>query len=347
MMDVQEKIIPFDLYPKGFIEVFTGLGIGLTELLDNTGIDISMLEMQRGRVSYSQQTQLIKNALHLCDKPGLGLWVGQQMSWSYMGTVGCVADCSPSLQMAGDAFRRYLPIAQPSYFSQSYRPTFYVDKAGVVVNILRCLLDYTGDPEIRLFELEFRLAATLRLYELCGNKSVEDTQVILNLDYPAPSHLELYQSLPCHHVNFKAKQSSIACHYRFVVEPWRELRRASFDRIIEYCEQELERSGLQTSFTDKVRWQISRNFIKMINLDEVSDALSISPRSLTRKLSAEDTNFRAVVHDVRMELAAFHLRSSHLSVEEVADIMGFSSASSLRRSIKNWSGETIKRLRHR
>jgi AraC-like DNA-binding protein len=345
-MDIQEKTVPFDLYPKGFIEVFTDLGMALTDLLDGTGIDTAMLDRQDEKISYAQQTRLLKNALRLFAKPGLGLWVGQHMAWSYMGTLGGLVDCSPSLQMAGDAFRRYLPIAQPSYISQSYRPTFYVDKSGVVVNILRNLLDHTGDPDVRLFELEFRLSATLRLYDLCGNKSVEDKRVTLNLAYPEPGHADLYRALACHNVNFNAKHSSIACHYQFVVKPWRQLRRASYDRIVQYCEQELEDSGIHSSFADKVRWQVSRNFIKMVNLDEVSDSMGISPRSLTRKLAAEDTSFRAIVHDVRMELAAFHLRSSRLSVDEVADVMGFSSASSLRRSIKNWSGETIKRLRH-
>ncbi len=345
-MDIHQKIIPFDLYPKGFIEVFIDLGVDIAPLLENTGIELNLLDWQGQKISYAQQTRLLRNALRLCEHPGLGLWVGQKIPWCYMGTVGNLAYCSPSLQMAGDAFRRYLPIAQPAYASQNYRPTFYVDKEGVVVNILRSLFDYTDDAEIRLFELEFRLAATLRMYEMCGNNAVEDNRITLNLEYAQPDHVELYRKLPCHQINFMAKHSSIACHYQFVIEPWRSLRRASYDRIIQYCEQELEASGIHSSFADKVRWQVSRNFIKMVNLEEVSSSLRMSPRSLTRKLATEDTNFRAIVHDVRMELAAFHLRSTHLSVEDIADIMGFSSASSLRRSIKNWSGETIKRLRH-
>lgn len=48
-----------------------------------------------------------------------------------------------------------------------------------------------------------------------------------------------------------------------------------------------------------------------------------------------------------MEIATHQLRSSALSVDEVAEIVGFSCASSLRRAMKKWSGTTISNIRER
>jgi AraC-like DNA-binding protein len=64
--------------------------------------------------------------------------------------------------------------------------------------------------------------------------------------------------------------------------------------------------------------------------------MHITPRALTRKLAKENTNFRNIFNQVRMGLACLYLRESHLSVGEVADVMGFSCPASLRRAVKSW-----------
>ena len=46
-----------------------------------------------------------------------------------------------------------------------------------------------------------------------------------------------------------------------------------------------------------------------------------------------------------MELTAYYLRKSRLSVDEIADLMGFSCASSLRRALRSWSGAAASNLR--
>jgi len=71
----------------------------------------------------------------------------------------------------------------------------------------------------------------------------------------------------------------------------------------------------------------------------------MTPRRLTRQLALEKTSFRTLMHEVRMELTSHHLRASRLSVDEIAELMGFSSASSLRRAIRNWTGEAAGSVR--
>jgi transcriptional regulator GlxA family with amidase domain len=46
-----------------------------------------------------------------------------------------------------------------------------------------------------------------------------------------------------------------------------------------------------------------------------------------------------------MEVASHHLRLSHLSVDKIAELVGFSSASSLHRAIRSWSGAPTSRVR--
>lgn len=345
-MDVNSKVIPFELHPMGLIEVFSRLGVDLTFLLKDTGIPRSMVGCAGNNISYQQQQQLVRNGIQLCRTPGLGLVMGLEMDWSYYGSVGSVLNCSPSLKDAGAAMRRFVPIAQPHYRRLSHRPNFYMDKGEVIINPLLPLTAAEQEPDLVLFETEFRLATTLRLYDQCGNKHVPNREVHVSLDYPRPLHAPLYNSLPCHSVTFDAGQTAISCHHRFLATPWRELRAPTYRRIIEQCEAELSQSMLCQSFTAKVRWYISLHYNQPVSLEQIADHLALSPRMLTRRLASEGTSFRQLVHQQRMELTALHLRSSSLSVDEVAELMSFSSPSSLRRAIKNWSGQAAGRLRN-
>lgn len=344
-MDVNSKIIPFELHPTGFIEEFSRLGASLEALLNNTGIPRSYVGRRGYKISYQQQKQLLKNGLRLCRTPGLGLLIGTRMDWGYHGTVGAVLSCSPSLKNAGAALCRFLPIAQPHYAQLASQPSLYVDKDGMIVNPLRTLARDSEEQEIMLFETEYRLSMTLRLYDQCGNKNVGNSEVRVQLAYPAPAHAHLYRSLPCTEIAFDAQQTAIVCHHQFLVVPWRKLRSATYARIIEQCEQELSHVT-PSDLTAKVRWHISLYYNQPVSLEQIADQLALSPRSLTRRLASEGTNFRRIVHQLRMELTALHLRSSSLSVDEVAELMGFSGPSSLRRAIKNWSGETAGTLRN-
>lgn len=345
-MDSRTKLIPLHLHPMGFIEAFTQLGADLKSLLQDTGIHQGMFDVKGAKISYEQQKRLVRNGIALCRRPGLGLLVGQLFDWTYHGTVGSIVYCSPSLRDAGEAFQRYAMIAQPFYSLYPRQPTTYVDEKGIVVHPLRHFpYSRDKDEELLRFETEYRLAVGLRIWDMCGNKSVPDPSVRVGLAYPEPAHVHLYRQLPCHSIEFNCEQSYIAVHKSFVLEPFRLLRRHAYNLVIERCEEELRAADLEVSYTSKVRWHVYAHFNKQVSLEKVAETLRATPRTLTRRLAAEGTTFRDILHNVRMELTAHHLRSSKLSIDEVAELMGFSSVSSMRRAIRNWTGDTVSTVR--
>ena len=345
-MDINSKVIPLHLHPLGFIEAFINFGGNLNDLLKNTQINENMLAVKDLKISYAQQSQLILNGIESCNKPGIGLLIGQYVDWSYCGPVGGVVNCSSTLAEAGKAFLRYIMIAQPYYAMHLTSPHVYIDNQGMVVTPLRHFFSEGYDDRLYTFEFEYRLAKLLRLWDTCGNKSVENTDVIVGLNYPEPAHGHMYRELPCTAVNFNCDQSYVAAHYTFATTPWRLFRKHAFDRIVDQCEEEFQKTNIESTYTARVRWHISTLFNQQASLEMVSEIMGLSPRALTRKLAAENTTFRTIMHDIRMGLVSYHLQSSTLSVDQIADIMGFSGASSLRRAIKNWSGHVVSDLRN-
>lgn len=344
-MDINSKVIPLHLHPLGFIEAFTHLGANLEDLLQNTQINQNMLSAKELKISYNQQRTLILNGIRLCNKPGIGLLVGQYMDWSYNGPVGGVVNCSPSMAEAGKAFLRYIMIAQPYYITYMTKPAFYIDNKGMLVTPMYLKAIQDQSQELLQFESDYRLAVYLRIVDMCGNKSVENTEVHVGLQIPEPAHSAMYRDLPCTSVSFNCEQSYISAHYSYVTTPWRLFRKHAFDRTVDQCEEEFQKANIETTYTAKVRWHVSKIFTEQATLEKVADCINITPRALTRKLANEGTSFRQIMHDVRMELVSYHLQSSNISVEKLAEIMGFSGASSLRRAIKNWSGNAVSRLR--
>lgn len=84
-----------------------------------------------------------------------------------------------------------------------------------------------------------------------------------------------------------------------------------------------------------------------VNLTTVARAMGLSDRSLQRALAKEGLEFRGIVDDVRWAMAAPLLSGSELSIEEIAERLGYSDAKAFRRAFRRWSGVAPGELRNR
>ena len=81
------------------------------------------------------------------------------------------------------------------------------------------------------------------------------------------------------------------------------------------------------------------------SLERVADALSLTPRTLQRKLRELGTSHNELVDQMRRQLAMRYLREPEMAICEVAYLLGFSEASSFHRAFKRWTGVTPKDFR--
>jgi AraC-like DNA-binding protein len=68
--------------------------------------------------------------------------------------------------------------------------------------------------------------------------------------------------------------------------------------------------------------------------------LSMSPRTLGRKLEDEGTTFSAVFDDMRRQLALRYVAGQRIQLSEVAFLLGFSDVTTFHRSFKRWTRQT-------
>lgn len=116
-----------------------------------------------------------------------------------------------------------------------------------------------------------------------------------------------------------------------------------YRHVCQSGEEELEK--LKGSISAKVRHFLHVRQPQWPSLDEVADMLSMSRRTLLRKLDMEKISYQQLLDEARNELACWYLRQSHLPLGHVADKIGFSDQTNFSRSFKRWKGLTPKDYR--
>lgn len=75
-------------------------------------------------------------------------------------------------------------------------------------------------------------------------------------------------------------------------------------------------------------------------LDALAAEIGISPRTLIRRLRALGTTYQDLRDQSRRDLALWYLRHSDLSVERVAERLGYADTSNFSRTFRRWTGFT-------
>jgi AraC-like DNA-binding protein len=73
---------------------------------------------------------------------------------------------------------------------------------------------------------------------------------------------------------------------------------------------------------------------------EIAKAVHLSPRTLRRKLAMHGSSLSSLLSEERRERAMSLLRSSELSLEQIADMLAYGSVQNFTRAFRQWTGET-------
>ena len=77
----------------------------------------------------------------------------------------------------------------------------------------------------------------------------------------------------------------------------------------------------------------------------VARRLGMSQRSLTRHLAEEGTTFGEILEQLRHRLATRYLADDHMSVQQIAWLLGYSEVGAFNHAYKKWTATTPRRTR--
>jgi AraC-like DNA-binding protein len=108
-----------------------------------------------------------------------------------------------------------------------------------------------------------------------------------------------------------------------------------------FVERRIERLKQEAPYTQRVREVLMKQGRPPpMSMDTVARSLGISVRSLRRRLASEQTSYYEIERDALVAAAKDMLRNGLLTIQEIADKMGFSSSAAFHHAFKRWMGVT-------
>ena len=94
-----------------------------------------------------------------------------------------------------------------------------------------------------------------------------------------------------------------------------------------------------SSLSERIRRLLRRRLnAELPSLAQVGEALAMSPQTLRRRLRDEGHGFQALKDALRRDTAIGYLAQPELTLIDIANLVGFSEASTFHRAFKQWTG---------
>ena len=95
------------------------------------------------------------------------------------------------------------------------------------------------------------------------------------------------------------------------------------------------------SLTARIRTLIGTDFRhEFPDFESVAKVMNTTPQTLRRHLKQEGTSYQEIKDNMRRDAAIYYLNRSRHSINEIAELMGFSEPSTFHRAFKKWTGLT-------
>jgi len=119
--------------------------------------------------------------------------------------------------------------------------------------------------------------------------------------------------------------------------------------LIAYCEEALARRARSSS---AFRASVENAITPLLphgnaRAAEIARRLGTSQRTFARRLAAEGLTFSSVLENLRSDLAERYLADKHLSISEIAWLLGYREVSAFTHAFKRWTGGSPREARAR
>ena len=304
-------------------------GVARGPMLTAAGIRGSMLSHPDNLITVEQFTRLCREALHRSDNPALGLEFGRRLKFTTHGSLSQAAISCDTLEQALSVLIKYFRI-RFMYMALD----FFVDGDEAVVQLS---LNHDAEDLYR-FNVEVVMASLMDVNQLLFGATLMESGVCW-LDYPEPQHVSHYRALFGNRVSFSRGANQLRFRKRFLSLPI-SLSNPVTRRVAEaQCEEEMRSIEAATSVSQRVRRLLeSVRGGPLPGLDDVAAQLEVSSRTLRRQLSSEGVRYQTLADGVRHQRALEQLRLGRLTIDEIADALGYSDPSNLGRAFRKWEG---------
>ena len=310
-------------------------GIAPATLLKAVGMAEPDLEAADARATFHQFETLTRKAAEWTRDEHLGLHVAEHFSAGSLGILGFVLMNCRTLGEALDKYIRYQRMTGDGIRTEA-------DRKKGLWTIRFAFFEGCTAPNRHL--MDGMMASTALMMAVLSGKPVKPEEASFRDSAPADEseHKRIFRCP----LRFKRPQDFLAYPEsvadRPIMQPSRDLL-ALFER---HATEHLQKLDEGLVYARKVGEECARLLQgEAPSIEAVAQKMAMSPRNLQLKLRQEGTSYRETLDRVRKDMALGHLKDRHVTVSEVAYLLGFSEPSVFHRSFKRWTGSTPRDFR--
>lgn len=310
------------------VQVAAERGVTAQRCLRGTGITRDVLDDPAGEIRARQELAVARNVVRaLGDPPGLGLDAGSRYHLTTYGIWGFALISSSTLREAISVGLRFLEL------TYTFVDISTEERAGELLFVLG---DEIVPHEVRRFMVERDAAAIVVIQRELFGSSIALRHAAFR--FASPPDLRPYDEIFGTRPEFGARQNVAAVDAAVLDRPLPQASPYAAQLSQEQCRELLDRRRIRLGVAGRVRNELLRDPRRTPSQEQVARTLHVSVRTLRRHLADEGTTFRALVEETRQLLAEELLATGRLTVEEIADRVGYAEASSFVHAFKRWKG---------
>jgi AraC-like DNA-binding protein len=282
-------------------------GIDPVPLFRKHGIDSSAVFDPDCRVSYLKLDRIMGDAAEQSGDPFFSLKEAGYLLPSHLGPLGFAWLASTSLRSAFQRVQRYIKVLH-----ESMQVTLRDTEDALAVSIK---LDA---PSVNLYQRDIGYMAIItRMCRFIYGDEWNPLRV--TVAYPAPPDQSYFYSL-----------------FRCPVDFGKQLAQLNDHIVVRYLAH-LSRKDIVNRVKAAILDGLGEGAATESN---IAQAMNTSARNLNRKLSNEGTSFKALLMEIRRELAEQYINDSARTLTEISFMLGFSEVSSFSRAYRRWEGQS-------
>ena len=310
------------------------LGLSLDTCLQGTGLDWGLLADPGAEVDAEQELRLVHNLIEACGyRPGLGLPLGRRYRLNSYGIWSFALLASPTFREAANLGLRYLDLTYAFHGMQ-------LEESGEEVHLL---LTAHGLPtHLRAFLLERDLSGMLQVLRELFHAELPILRVDLALPEPADAQLFVSEIglLP----RFDQPRTRFVFPGSLLDLPLAGAHPQAAQLCEEQCQRLLAKRSQGDGLAGRIRALLLERPGRLPDMEQVAGSLGMSSRTLRRRLDAEGSRFRQLLDEVRQALAEELLATGGLTLEEIAERLGYGEVSNFIHAFKRWKGVAPRRF---
>lgn len=303
-------------------------GLSSEDCLRNTNINLKDLSQLQHEVEAWQECQVIRNLLEaLGTQVPLGVEAGLRHHTTTFGAWGFAILSSSNIESALSLALRYLQLS--SVFCR-----LEIIKEGEKTLLMLDHSELPDDLEYFLAERDFTTLMSLQQDVLPLRLPVIKIDVAL----PAPVYADKFPGLTGYSIHFDQPRSCIMIDSSLLDLPLPQADQFTRARYEAECQHLLARRSTLGSYSQKIRNILLLQPAHMPKIHDMAANQQINLRTLQRQLAVEGITYERLVEGIREDLAEDLLKTTDLTIEEIARNLGYSEVSAFSRAFKRWKG---------